>query len=172
MGFFKRGIRTEAEEQYSEGMKLLDSEPGRAFELIRSAANMGHALAQFHIGMMYEQGTNTVADCNVAAQWYEKSVNNGYVPAALYLARLHINGLDSDDDKEIAAEYLNLVLRDYDERELNEHLNILYEVGTAVYMEKDSSERDSSIAVRILERASNAGNEESTIFLEQISSTK
>ena len=53
MGFFKRGIRTEAEEQYNEGMKILDCKPEEAFELIRSAADMGHALAQFQMGILH-----------------------------------------------------------------------------------------------------------------------
>ena len=168
MGFFKRGIRTEAEEQYNEGMKILDCKPEEAFELIRSAADMGHALAQFQMGIVYECGVNVATNSNIAAQWYEKSVNNGYIPAALYLARLHINGLDSDEDENITAEYLDLVFHNYDERDISEHLDVLYEVGTTVYEQEKPSKNTSSVAVKILERASNAGNEESTRFLEQI----
>jgi TPR repeat protein len=62
------------------------------FRRMTEAAQQGHGLAQFNLGMFYLQGTITQKDEAVAVDWFHKSALNGCASAQSYMAqRCHKN---------------------------------------------------------------------------------
>lgn len=58
-----------------------DAEHQQALTVLRSAADLGHALAQFDLGQHYEKGEWVKADLDEALRWYKKSAAQGEVLA-------------------------------------------------------------------------------------------
>lgn len=56
-----------------------DAERGQALAILRSAAELGHAHAQFDLGRHYEKGNEVKADFEEALRWYRKSAAQGDV---------------------------------------------------------------------------------------------
>lgn len=54
-----------------------DAERENALTVLRSAAELGHAHAQFDLGRRYEKGKGVEADLDEAIRWYEKSAAQG-----------------------------------------------------------------------------------------------
>jgi len=61
---------------------------GRAAQLFRIAADLGHAKAQFNLGLMYARGIGVAADPNEAARWLKSAAAGGEAKAALALQQL------------------------------------------------------------------------------------
>lgn len=59
---------------------------GKAYAFWRSAAEQGHAQAQFDLGLMYHAGLFVGTDESEAVIWYERAAESGYSPAQEYLA--------------------------------------------------------------------------------------
>jgi hypothetical protein len=58
------------------------------------AAQQGHGLAQFSLGMFYLQGTITTKDESAAMDWFHKSALNGHAGAQWYMAQRCHEGND------------------------------------------------------------------------------
>lgn len=54
-----------------------DAEREQAMVVLRSAAELGHAHAQFDLGRRYEKGDGLKADLDEALRWYKKSAAQG-----------------------------------------------------------------------------------------------
>ena len=54
-----------------------DADRGNAFVVLRSAAELGHAHAQFDLARRHEIGDGVGADLNEALRWYQKSAQQG-----------------------------------------------------------------------------------------------
>lgn len=54
-----------------------DADQGQFLVVLRSAAEQGHAHAQFHLGRYYEKGILVEANLEEALRWYEKSAAQG-----------------------------------------------------------------------------------------------
>ncbi|GES98810.1 kinase-like domain-containing protein [Rhizophagus clarus] len=65
-----------------------------AFKLNQSAANLGDSVAQYNLGLMYENGDGIKKDLNQAIYWYEKSANQGNQDAQNGLENLFKNFID------------------------------------------------------------------------------
>jgi hypothetical protein len=57
-----------------------------------SLAERGDARAQFHLGMLYENGDGIPVDYGKAREWYEKSAAQGEANAQFYLGLLSAFG--------------------------------------------------------------------------------
>ncbi|HET6158216.1 MAG TPA: tetratricopeptide repeat protein [Dongiaceae bacterium] len=71
----------------------------RRIELVKKAAEAGHARAQFTFGQMYESDADLPADPVRAAYWFEKSALQGY-PYAQWVHGLNLlngNGVRHDE---------------------------------------------------------------------------
>jgi TonB family protein len=67
-----------------------DADREAALVLLRSAADLGYAHAQFDLGRHYEKGNGLTADADEAMRWYRKSAAQGDV---LAIQRLKVGPL-------------------------------------------------------------------------------
>jgi len=63
-----------------------------AFNLLRKAADRGHAIAQFNIGVMYDHGEGVVRDAKQAVYWFRKAADQGETDAQYYLGVMYAFG--------------------------------------------------------------------------------
>ena len=79
----------------------------KAAKWYRLAAEQGHASAQYHLGVMYSNGTGVPKDSVEALKWYHKSAERGHVSAQLRLASMYARGTGVPaDDVEAYRWYL------------------------------------------------------------------
>ena len=55
-----------------------EKNPEKAFELFRSSADAGFAMAQYNVAYCLENGLGTDKDTAAAGEWYQKAKDNGY----------------------------------------------------------------------------------------------
>eukprot|EP00451_Oxyrrhis_marina_P026325 CAMPEP_0204345862 /NCGR_PEP_ID=MMETSP0469-20131031/26723_1 /ASSEMBLY_ACC=CAM_ASM_000384 /TAXON_ID=2969 /ORGANISM="Oxyrrhis marina" /LENGTH=112 /DNA_ID=CAMNT_0051331375 /DNA_START=68 /DNA_END=406 /DNA_ORIENTATION=- len=58
-------------------------------QFYKHLANGGCALAQFRMGLAYEQGSGVGRDLRTAAEWYSLSAAQGFAHASQRLAAIH-----------------------------------------------------------------------------------
>jgi TPR repeat protein len=63
-----------------------------ALQFLLPLANEGDAVAQYHLGLMYEDGKGVRADPVQARQWFEKAAQVGHAEARFRLGRIHADG--------------------------------------------------------------------------------
>lgn len=73
----------------ARGVERNDWEAARWFQ---TAAQQGHAGAQYQMGVICESGEGVPEDCGKAAEWYLKSAEQGNVPAGYRLGCLYMSG--------------------------------------------------------------------------------
>jgi hypothetical protein len=61
-------------------------------EVYRKAAEQGDALAQLHLGLMYEEGKGGQQDYNEALKWFRKAADQGNAPAQYNLGLIYEKG--------------------------------------------------------------------------------
>jgi TPR repeat protein len=77
----------------------------KAFEYYEKAANQGHAIAEFNLGVMYEHGEGTAKDMKKAFKYYEKAANQGHADAQNNLAEMYKLGEGRVKNMKKAFEY-------------------------------------------------------------------
>lgn len=92
-----------AEANYQLGKRLflgdgMDKDPGRAAELIRSAAECGHSEAQGYYGFLLSRGTGVPQDEAAAATWIGKAAEAGVDSAQLNLGLMMLKGIGGKRD--------------------------------------------------------------------------
>ena len=65
----------------------------RAFGMIVPLAEGGHALAQYQMGLMLEQGQGTPANLGEAYKWYQKAAEQGIADAYFALGQIYYRGV-------------------------------------------------------------------------------
>jgi TPR repeat protein len=65
----------------------------KAFGMIVPLAKGGHALAQYQMGLMLEQGQGTPADLAEAYKWYQKAADQGIADAYFALGQIYYRGV-------------------------------------------------------------------------------
>jgi len=76
----------------------------KAFELFKEAAQKGHRVAQFYMGIYYDFGYIFDKDLKKAAYWYEKAANQGQKNAQYNLANMYHSGRGIPQNREKAFE--------------------------------------------------------------------
>ena len=79
----------------------------KAFELYRKAAAMGHASAQYNLGLCYGNGEGVKQDYKKAAKWYRKAAEQGDPSAQFNLSTCYENGEGVQENMIKAAYWLN-----------------------------------------------------------------
>ena len=69
------------------------------------AAEMGHAIAQFYVGVSYQYGQGTIQDYEKAFYWYKKSAAQGNATAYNNLGACYEYGCNVAVDKNMALQY-------------------------------------------------------------------
>ena len=91
MGLF--GRKKTPEEQYAEGMELLETRGApKALVMLEKAAGQGHTEAQFQCGKMYYNGEGTEADKARALVWFEEAAGQGHAGAQYQCGRMYTLG--------------------------------------------------------------------------------
>jgi len=79
----------------------------KAAKWYRLAAEQGHPSAQYHLAVMYSNGTGVPEDSVEALKWFHKSAERGHVSAQLRLAAMYAHGVGvPKDDVEAYRWYL------------------------------------------------------------------
>ncbi|MBL8696816.1 MAG: SEL1-like repeat protein [Alphaproteobacteria bacterium] len=89
--------RQRAATLYRDGLRLargdgVAADPERGGDMIRRAAELGHAEAQAFVGTSHLVGTVDASRAEAAAYWLERAALQGHAGAARRLGRLHADG--------------------------------------------------------------------------------
>ena len=77
----------------AEGLQAYErGQFANALQFLLPLASEGDAVAQYHLGLMYEEGKGVRADPVQARQWYERAAQVGYGEAQFRLGRMHADG--------------------------------------------------------------------------------
>jgi len=74
-----------------------------ALQELMLEAQRGNAVAQFHVGRMYDDGNGVVRDYQQAAHWYRKAALQGHAEAQFSYAKLNQWGRGGPKDYKAAA---------------------------------------------------------------------
>jgi TPR repeat protein len=94
-----------------------------AVKWYRKAAEQGDELAQFNLGVMYDNGQGVAKDDVEAAKWYRKAAEQGIAIAQINLGVAYVNGQGVAKDQVEAYAFFNLAaIKDADGRKAREKL--------------------------------------------------
>jgi TPR repeat protein len=101
----KKAEAGDAEAQYFLGSKLTFRYDKEKINWYRLAAEQGHVLAQFAVGVVYYQGRGVPQDYREAAKWYRKAAEQGFVLAQGELAEMYDKGEGVPEDDQEAVKW-------------------------------------------------------------------
>ncbi|OEU60463.1 MAG: hypothetical protein BA870_10345 [Desulfuromonadales bacterium C00003094] len=93
-------------ENYYKGLNGVQKDLGRAFDLFKRSADLGHAKGQFKVGYFFYLGKHVTKDVAQAALWFGKSAQQGYAPAQANLGAMYRNGDGVEQDDQLALKWL------------------------------------------------------------------
>ena len=100
-------------------------------DAIKAAAEAGNPQAQTALGCLYDTGQGVPQDLAVAAAWYRKSAENGYVVGQFNLAEMLRDGAGvAQSDEEAFAWYSQAAMQGYAKAMYN--LAMMYVQGEGV----------------------------------------
>lgn len=117
---FAKGRLQENNKNYSE-----------AFQWYKKAALANHVLAQYRLGVLYEEGYGVSQDCTEAAKWYRKSADQGYTSAQIDLGVLYVRGCGVPQNYTQALHWYKQAV-DQGHRVAQYNLGLLYLTGSGV----------------------------------------
>ena len=113
-------------------------------------------MAQYLVGVMYENGYGMDADYGEAMRWYQLAADQGYAPALNQIGYLYFNGYGVDVDYEETAYYQKLsAMYGYGPAQLN--LGYLYEYGYGVEQGMEGAQEALSRVSVEMQEAAQAG---------------
>lgn len=127
-----------------------------------AAAQKGNSQAQYHLGVLFNDGKGVTKDYKQAASWYLKAANQGHQKAQLYLGLLFLNGRGVTKDFKQAAQWFTKSA-EQGEQKSQYYLGLLYYKGAGVA-------KDLEHAVHWLELSANQGNKDAQKILDEIMS--
>lgn len=91
---------------YYKGINGVQKNLGRAFDLFKRSADLGHAKGQFKVGYFYYLGKHVTKDIALSALWFDKSAQLGYAPAQVNLGAMYRNGDGVEQNDQLALKWL------------------------------------------------------------------
>ncbi|EXX63351.1 uncharacterized protein OCT59_007064 [Rhizophagus irregularis] len=122
----------------------------KAFDLFIDASEQCHILAQFYVGLCYENGRGTVKDEKLAFKCYQKIANKGYASGLLKIGYFFNNGIGTSVNYQKAFEL-------YQQAANLGSIMALNNLGS-VYYDGRSVEKDYYKAMELYQQAANLGN--------------
>lgn len=111
---------------------LVENEsPAQAIPLLRKAADMGDAFAQFMIGSFYATGSGVPRDFTIAAHWLQLAAQQGDAEAQHGLGFLYATGQGVARDSAEAARWYSKAA-EQGHADAQNDLGVLYAVGKGV----------------------------------------
>jgi TPR repeat protein len=102
-----------------------------ALKLIRPLAEQGNALAQFNLGVSYDQGWGVQPDAGEALKWYRLAADQGYSLAQQNLGDIYSSGRGVPQDFAQALKWYGLAA-DQGNAFAQNGLGLMYENGQGV----------------------------------------
>ena len=121
------------------------------FEKYARSAELGNAIAQYNLAMMYSNGESVYVDYQQAVYWFRKSADQKFAPAEYRLGEMYYfekGRLPRDLDKAI-----ELFERAAKQRDPDALMNLAMLAGTGEGMPHDTGK-----AISLIEQAHNSGN--------------
>lgn len=117
---------------FEDGMAAFEKEDyATAIAKFTTAAEQGDALAQFNIGIMYDEGLGVTQDYAQAVRWYQLAADQNFIDAQYNLAVMYDEGLGVTQDYAKAAHWYKLAAEQGDvDAQFN--LGVMYDVGEGV----------------------------------------
>lgn len=113
------------------------------------AAERGHPIAQFNLGVFYANGTGVAQDMTFAARWWQRAALQGHVEAQFNLGLLYAQGLGIAADPKEAVRWWDLAAKQ-GSAAAQFNLGVMYVKGEGV-------EEDPSEAVRLWQLSARQG---------------
>jgi hypothetical protein len=124
---------------------------GSAIARYKQRAEMGDGAAQFHMGMIYLQGSGVARDDAAATEWFRKSAEQGYARAQTELGLSNLLGRGVPQNYAQAAYWLTKAAGQGDAL-AQENLGAMYAKGEGV-------QQDDRLAIEWTQKAAAQGNE-------------
>ena len=142
---------------YNIGISFLESDPAKAMEYIRDAAERGYPPAQYQLGVCYSVGNGVKQDKTEAVKWYRKAAKKGFAWAQNNLGVCYSKGSGVKQDNTEAVKWFRKAAEQgFDMAQFN--LGGCYVVGEGV-------ERDKAEAVKWFRKAAKQGYAEAQFSL-------
>ena len=86
--------RGKAAKHWQRGLALYDKHLfHRALHAWRRAGELGHAEAQYRLGLLYARGEGVLQSLPDAVAWYQRAAEQGQAEAQFQLGLIHLNGV-------------------------------------------------------------------------------
>lgn len=89
----------------------IDRDPQAAADWYKRAADLGHGVAQFNLGVFYANGSGVPQDMTAAARWWQRAAIQGHVEAQFNLGLLYAQGMGIAADPVEAVRWWELAAR-------------------------------------------------------------
>jgi S1-C subfamily serine protease len=104
---------------------------GNVLSLERAMAELGHADAQYILGVMYRDGLGVPRDYKAAVEWYGKAAEQGHADAQFYLGVMYNFGTGTPQDYKAAVKWWRKAAEQGD-AQAQQHLGNSYLTGAGV----------------------------------------
>lgn len=141
-------------QSYRDGLEAFrGNRVQEAFDVWKPLAEAGNPQAQFGLAVIYEKGSDSVAqDLDAAARWYELAAVQGHTAAQNNLGHMYSQGLGVQRDKARAVEL-------WKEAAKGGHETAYYNLGLAYYR-GEGTQKDETQAAKWFAQAADAGLQE------------
>ncbi|KAI9209236.1 uncharacterized protein BJ171DRAFT_454213 [Polychytrium aggregatum] len=136
------------------GMRPLrvEAKSRRVFDLLETAANSSHPMAQFHLAKCYQNGHGVDQDSTKAVELYCSLANRGILQAQISLGRCYDSGLGVEQDSTAASKwYSKAAHQGNGDGSLHFRLGMCYRYGWG-------ARKSYSRAIRWFRKAADLGN--------------
>ncbi|MBV5321173.1 MAG: sel1 repeat family protein [Sulfuricurvum sp.] len=93
---------------------LLAADTQQSFWELYTTALRGDKIAQYQVGVMYEQGNGIEQNQSLAAHWFEESAKQGFVDAQYNIAIMYASGRGVRADEGLAMMWLSRAAKQKD----------------------------------------------------------
>lgn len=123
-------------------------------------AQKGEAKAQYHLGVLFNDGKGVPQDFAQAAKWYTQAASQGHIKAQLYLGLLYQKGQGVEQDyRQAAMHYLKAASGG--DTKAQYYLGLLFYSGKGVAQNRDE-------AVKWFKKSAEGGNDEAKALLDKL----
>jgi TPR repeat protein len=91
-----KNAQYELAQNYANGTDIIEQDYDEAIKWYTQAAEQGHILSQFNLGVIYNSGEEVERDPFAAVKWWSKAAEKGYAPAQYNLGLMYDSGQGVD----------------------------------------------------------------------------
>lgn len=119
---------------FEEALKACDRGDHKTeYLLIKPLADQGDASAQYHLGVMYDDGHGLPQDYNKASMWYEMAAGKGNAKAQFNMGELYASGKGVPQDYVLAYMWFTLAASHYPASEIADRNNVAIKINEIAF---------------------------------------